>query len=1152
MQQFAHLSLHTEYSVIDSTIRIDQLAEQAEQRGITAIAITDKLNMHAASKFYAGMREKGIKPIFGVDFDIEDENENAGSAIALAQDQEGLRTLRKLLSVAYQNENSFRQLPLDRLLTENKGLIVLSGGTDGLVGRSLLEGKDDEAETLANRFKNAFGDRFFLEISRVGKTSEDLYISKVVPLAEACQIPLVATNDVRFLNQEDFAMHETRYCIANRHRVGDGSHTEKYSNQQYFRSAEEMSGVFADFSDAFKNANEIALRCSAELKPGDYLPQYVTPDERTPEVLLDEISTKNLDEVLEHKREIGVTDINREAYVARLEYELEVIKEMGFAGYFLIVKDIVSWAKANKIPVGPGRGSGSASLVAYLLGITGIDPIEHDLMFERLLNRERVSLPDFDIDFCMNRRDEVLRYVAEVHGEHAVGQIVSFGSLMAKAAIRDVTRVHGKPHSMGTRIVDLIPDRLNITLNEAISEVEALNALIHSDDDVREIVSRALDLEGLVRNLSKHAGGLVIAPSALDEYVPIFKESPQGELITQFDKDDVEKIGLVKFDFLGLKTVTAIALACEAINQQRSELGKDALHPDDIPLDDAEVFEQLRDIHTIGLFQLESHGMRRVLKELQPDSLEDIIALVSLFRPGPLQSGVVDQFVHRKNGEEKVEYLHPLLERVLSKTYGVMVYQEDVMTVARELAGFSLGDSDRLRRAMGKKQESEMLELREQFINGCEQNDVSKSLAGRIYDDMEKFAEYAFNRAHATGYAVIALQTAYLKVHYPTEFMAALLTCDMTNREDVNNLIAEAKRLNLEVVKPNLNKGEWNFKGRDGRVEIGLGMIKGLGLGQAQEILDARQDGDFESIFDLCERAGLYNRSRNLLQALIHSGSLDCLCEESDLRFARATLLANVDVATGMAEQKAKQAEQRFDDLFGEPDESDVEIPEPDVPRITMSEMLSNEEETLGFYVTGHPMSEYRDELKTLCTHQNLSVLQDAKTKSPISIGGIVRNVNVRVARSGNRNAQFALDDEHGSVEINLFGNDYENVKEELKEGTFRIIQCDIQKDRSSDETVIRAKSISPIDRLRVARNAKILIDVSEEARSGFIEKLQETLESFDRGSGCEIIVNYGRGEYAASIALGAAWRVSPTEEVLHDLALAFGDDSVRVSYSAG
>lgn len=1161
MSDFAHLSLHSEYSVTDSIIRIDQLVDAAIERGITAVALTDLSNLFAMLKFNTAARAKGLKPLFGCDVKVVNEDDGYDRLILLAKDNEGISNLFKLISQSYSDRTTAHgMLSSDWIEQRRAGLIVLSGGLEGKIGRLLQAGRIDAARAAAKHFQRVFGDCFYIEITRIGRAQEQHYIAEAVQVADACGIPLVATNDVRFLDREDFIVHETRFCIAHKEMVGDSSHGEIYTDQQFLRSADEMREVFSDLPDAVENAGEIVKRCTVDVNTGVYsMPKYRDTSEEEASLILREQAISGLQKYLDDEWEANHPDRTREEYEERLEYELDVITRMEFCGYFLVVAEILEWTKSQGIAVGPGRGSGPASLVSFALRITAIDPIEHDLMFERLLNPERVSMPDFDIDFCKNRRDEVFAHVTETYGRDAVGQIVTFDTLAAKAVVRDVTRVLGKPYGLGESIVRLIPDMLHITLQEAIDRSGDLRTLMQSDVNAMEVIERARNLEGIVRNIGRHAGGVVISPTRLDDYVPTFTEQAGGEAIVQFDKTDVEEAGLVKFDFLGLKTVTVVDETCKAVNLHRSGNDELPLNPENLPLDDEATFQLLRDDETTAVFQLESPGMRRVLRDLQPDCLEDIIALVALFRPGPINSGVVDQFVARKRGVEHVSYQHPHLKAALEKTHGVMVYQEDVMRVARDLAGFSLREADQLRKAMGKKVEAEIVSLRRQFVTGAQRNSVDAAVAESIYDDMEKFAQYAFNRAHACSYAIVALQTAFLKSHYPAEFLAANLNCVYDDRKSIVSLCEDAQHLGLKIEKPSVNEGHFHFSGSEKNIQFGLGAIKGVGNEQVRRIENGREDGRYLSLFDFCERLGEHRISRKMLESLIHSGALDCVVSaEIGHEQVRANLLANFETAAAAAEQNNKLKQGNATDLFGEVAEDTVGPELVQVAPRTFREILDAELDVLGVALSGHPMDMYRDELSQICTYPSLTSLKPTVTPSnggrdtrygsrADTVAGVVKGIRVVSTSNGDPMGVADLEDGFASVEMTLFGNEYLSEFEKLQEGEIAIVDCIIQKNKRSGDLVLRGRKVNSIEQTRNSKSSWVEIIVDESTQD-VVGRLKRSIQPSQKGR--PIKLNYRKGRYAAEIKLGRGWHITPTEEILASLKQSFGAESVRVRYT--
>jgi len=855
---FVHLRLHTEYSLIDSVVRVDELMAAVAAADMPAVALTDQCNLFAMVKFYRAALEHGVQPIIGVDLLLRETDAKQGPSrlTLLCQDSSGYRNLARLVSRAYlEGQNLTGQPLIDRQWLDagsTAGLIALSGAAHGDVGRALLHARESQAEQALEFWLALFGDRYYIELQRLGAPEEHSYLPAALQLAARRAVAVVATNDVRFLRASDFEAHEARVCIHDGTQLADATRVRRYSPQQYLRSAQEMQALFADIPEALANSVQIARRCSLQLKLGQArLPDYPVPAGGTPNEYLRQQAAQGLETRL---LTLGLTGEGALRYRERLAAELEVICPMGFAGYFLIVADFIRWAREHGVPVGPGRGSGAGSLVAYALRITDIEPLRYDLLFERFLNPERVSMPDFDVDFCMEGRDRVIDYVADKYGHERVSQIITYGTMAAKAVVRDVGRVLGHPYGFVDRIAKLIPFELGITLDDAIAKEQELKRLYREDEDVRSLLDLARSLEGLTRNAGKHAGGVVIAPSVLTDFTPLYRESGGSSVITQFDKDDVEAAGLVKFDFLGLRTLTILDWAMTTVNAERARSGNAPLELSTLPMDDAPSYALLKACRTTAIFQLESRGMKDLIRRLQPDCFEDIVALVALFRPGPLQSGMVDDFINRKHGRNAaaIDYLHPDLKPVLAPTYGVILYQEQVMQIAQVLAGYTLGGADLLRRAMGKKKPEEMAAQRSVFVAGACARGVEERQAAHIFDLMEKFAGYGFNKSHSAAYALLSYQTAYLKTHYAAAFMAAVLSADMDRTDKIVTLIDECANIELTVQPPDINSSCYLFAVADARtIRYGLGAIKGVGRSAADAIVEvpierhmnARSDG---------------------------------------------------------------------------------------------------------------------------------------------------------------------------------------------------------------------------------------------------------------------------------------------------------------------
>ncbi|HBF62751.1 MAG TPA: DNA polymerase III subunit alpha, partial [Gammaproteobacteria bacterium] len=820
--EFVHLHVHSEYSLADGLFKVKDLVGRAAAAGMPAVALTDRNNLFALVKFFEACMGQGVKPIMGAEVLVQETpQDSAERVLLLARDLQGYRNLLALISASYTTTAQRGVLCEQEIFAAKSGLIVLSGGVRGHLWSLLNNGDLAQAEERAKRWQGEFGDAYYLEVTRCGRADEEQNLRHLLTIAASTGIGVVATNDVCFAEADDFEAHETRVCIHEGRTLNDGRRERRYSERQYLRSPQEMAELFQDIPSALTNAVEIAKRCNVEVALGTYyLPDYPIPDQQTPEQYLLQVSSEGLSKRLAAG---GPADQWTAAdYQERLQFELDVINQMGFAGYFLIVMEFIAWAKQNNIPVGPGRGSGGGSLVAYALGITDLDPLQYDLLFERFLNPERVSMPDFDVDFCMEGRDRVIQHVSDMYGVEAVSQIITFGTMAAKAVVRDVARVQGKPYSLADKLSKLIPFEVGMTLTKAMEESQEMADFVAANEEVSEIMDMAYKLEGIVRNVGRHAGGVVIAPSALTDFVPLYTEDSGSGLVSQYDKDDVERAGLVKFDFLGLKTLTIVDWTLELVNQHRQLQGESALEVEDIPIDDPAAFKLLRAAETTGVFQLESRGMKDLIRRLLPDGINDVIALVALFRPGPLQSGAVDDYIDRKHGKAAVAYPHPSLQPVLESTYGVVLYQEQVMQIAQVLAGFSLGQADLLRRAMGKKKAEEMAKVREQFLHGTGEHDIAPKLANEIFDLMEKFAGYAFNKSHSATYALVSVHTAWLKARYPAQFMAANLSADMQNIDRVVVLIEEVRRMQLPLRPPSVNDSDHRFTVKEGAVVYGL------------------------------------------------------------------------------------------------------------------------------------------------------------------------------------------------------------------------------------------------------------------------------------------------------------------------------------------
>ncbi len=1161
--QFVHLHLHTEYSMVDSVVRIGPLMKKVAALGMPAVALTDQSNLFALVKFYRAALAAGIKPVIGVDAWLRnDEQVNQPfRLVLLAQNAGGYANLRRLVSRGYQEGQHLGRPMLERewLTKEScEGLIALSGGRQGDVGRALLAGNEALAERLLELWLERFDDRYYLQLARTGRPGEEECLHASVALAARRQVPVVATNEVCFLEAEDFQAHEVRVCIHQGRTLDDPRRPRDYSPQQYLRSPAEMAELFADLPEALANSVEIARRCTIELELGkNYLPEFPVPRGLTMEQYFRRLARQGLEARLRKILDAEAPDFaeRRRAYDERLETELKVIIQMGFPGYFLIVADFIQWAKENGIPVGPGRGSGAGSLVAYALKITDLDPLEHELLFERFLNPERVSMPDFDIDFCMDRRDEVIDYVADKYDREAVSQIITYGSMAAKAVVRDVGRVLGHPYGFTDRVAKMIPFDLGITLDKALKESEELKQAYANEEEVRELIDMAKRLEGLVRNAGKHAGGVVIAPGRLTDFTPLYCEADGSNLVTQFDKNDVEAVGLVKFDFLGLRTLTIIDWALQTINDRRRAKGGEPLDISAIPVDDPKAFELLKSARTTAVFQLESHGMKDLIARLQPDNFEDITALVALYRPGPLGSGMVDDFIARKHGRAKVEYPHPKLEPILKPTYGVILYQEQVMQIAQVLAGYTLGGADLLRRAMGKKKKEEMAKQGAVFVEGAVARGVEEATAQYIFDLMAKFAGYGFNKSHSAAYALVSYQTLWLKAHYPAAFMAAVLSADMDNTDKVVHLIEECREMGLEVRPPEVNRSQYRFT-VDGeeRIVYGLGAIKGVGEAAIEGIVAARQEGGpFADLFDFCRRIDLRKCNRRVLESLIRAGALD------DLGANRATLMVQLPLALKMAEQHHAQQAAGQNDLFGlaEPQAAPAlgVLPDP-VEEWSDEQRLRGEKETLGFFLTGHPIDGYEEEIRTLVGQRiaALSLPESQRGRGrgrPVTVAGLIVSVSRRNTQRGPM-ASMVLDDKGGRIEVTLFTEALEQYRPLLEVDKVVVVQGLLVHDGYRDELNIHAESLYRFAdyRARELAGLQLVLDASFLQEQGWNgEALRDQLRDLLfpwRGGGVEFSVRYCRPDAAVEIRLGDGWRLHPSDELVNGLRQRFGAAALR------
>ncbi|OTG66448.1 DNA polymerase III subunit alpha [Acinetobacter silvestris] len=1144
--QFVHLGIHTEFSITESIVRIPDLIKAAASDEMPALAITDLSNLHAAVKFYKKCLDKGIKPIFGSVLRLNDAEHRV---TVLAMTNSGWRGLTEVVSRGFieGQQLSIPCIQKDWILEQSQDLMVLLG-LHSDVGKMLCSSYPEKAEPLLEEWIAKFGNRVYLALTRTNRPQEELFIQEAIKLATKYNIGVVAHNDVHFVRPEDFEAHEARVCIADGYVLGDDRRPKHYSTEQYFKTAEEMVELFSDIPSAIENTIQIAKRCTVSLRLGfNDLPDYPVPEGHTIDTFFAYVSQQGLEERLNflypvEKRDEDWPEI-RKVYDDRLAYEIGTILDMGFPGYFLIVMDFIQWSKSNGVPVGPGRGSGAGSLVAYSLKITDLDPLRYDLLFERFLNPERVSMPDFDIDFCIAGRDKVIDYVARHYGRDAVSQIATFGTMAAKGAIRDVARVLGKSYGLADRISKMIPTKpLGVDLMGAIEIEPQLKDIVTNPsnpdhDDAAEIWEMALKLEGITRNTGKHAGGVVIAPTKITDYSAVMCDADGSNRVAQFDKDDVESAGLVKFDFLGLRNLTVIEDAVQNINKRiKSEIPLDIAH---IILDDPKAYQIFAAANTTAVFQFESVGMKKMLKEARPSKFEEIIAFVSLYRPGPMD--LIPDFIHRMHGGD-FEYLHPLLEGVLEPTYGIMVYQEQVMQAAQYCAGYTLGGADMLRRAMGKKKPEEMVKQRQIFIEGAAKKDIDEATANHIFDYMEKFAGYGFNKSHAAAYALVAYQTAWLKAYYPAEFLSAVLSSEMQNTDNVVFLIDDCRTNGLEVLPPSVNMSLYQFHASDETTIVyGLGAIKGVGEQAMQSVIDSReQAGPFKDLFDFCHRVDLKKINKRTLEALIRSGAFDCLGID------RASLMLQLPEAVQAADQARSNRESGIMDLFGEVEEVQRKPIKPVKPWADEIR-LKGEKDTLGLYLTGHPIDVYRPELKSF-----VPVRINELTPTRRGVTTVFAGLVVDIANFPNR-MMVTLDDGTARIEVSCNHERFQRYKDVVKIEQVVVIEGEIYEREGFDRPMGRLTKAFTLNEIRQKRANNLRINLKAESISKTLASdLQKIILPYCNVDMCQHIPMQIQLDYAyatAELHFGQQWKVVPLDELLAKLRDYFGKESIHVEY---
>ncbi|WP_305816134.1 DNA polymerase III subunit alpha [Photobacterium leiognathi] len=1155
--RFIHLRVHSDFSMIDGLAKVKPIVKKASDLGMPALAITDFTNLCGLVKFYFAAHDAGMKPIIGADFKVQsaEMGDELFELTILAANNEGYKNLTLLISEAYQRGHVQHLPVIDKewLINHREGLIVLSGGKNGDVGKALLKGNQKMVDSFISFYKTHFPDSYYLELVRTGRADEEAYLHFAVELAEKEDLPVVATNDVRLLTADQFDAHEIRVAIHDGYTLVDPNRPKLYSAQQYLRSEEEMCELFADIPEALQNSVEIAKRCNVTVRLGEYfLPNFPTGDMSIEDFLVMK-SKEGLEERLEFLYpDPEVRAARRPEYDERLDVELQVVNQMGFPGYFLIVMEFIQWSKDNDVPVGPGRGSGAGSLVAYALKITDLDPLEFDLLFERFLNPERVSMPDFDIDFCMDKRDLVIDHVAEMYGRDAVSQIITFGTMAAKAVIRDVGRVLGHPYGFVDRISKLVPAEPGMTLAKAFEAEPQLGQSYDADEEVRDLIDMCRILEGVTRNAGKHAGGVVISPTTITDFAPLYCDAEGNNPVTQFDKNDVETAGLVKFDFLGLRTLTIIDWALGLINPRLIEQGKEPVNIAAIAMDDPKSFAMLQRSESTAVFQLESRGMKDLIKRLQPDCFEDMIALVALFRPGPLQSGMVDNFIDRKHGREAVSYpdekwQHESLKDILDPTYGIILYQEQVMQIAQVLAGYTLGGADMLRRAMGKKKPEEMAKQRAVFEEGAIKNGVDGELAMKIFDLVEKFAGYGFNKSHSAAYALVSYQTLWLKAHYPAEFMAAVMTADMDNTDKIISLVDECHRMNLKLLPPDVNKGLYRFNVDDeGAVVYGIGAVKGVGEGPIENIISARdKGGHFKDLFDFCARIDTKKVNKRVLEKLIKSGAMDRLGPN------RAAMLATLDDAIKAASQHHQAEAFGQTDMFGvltaAPEE--VEHKYANIPESPDKVWLEGERETLGLYLTGHPINAYIPELKHYTTWRLKDAQQTGRDKVA-TVAGLVIAARVMTTKRGTRIGLMTLDDRSGRMEVMLFSDALDRYIDLLEKDKIVVVSGQVSFDDFNGGLRMSAREVLDISEAREKHLRGLAISVTEQQiDEQFFARFSQVLEPHRAGT-VPVNVYYQRSNARAKLTLGTEWRITPADQLISDLKTLLGDKQVELEFN--
>ncbi len=1110
--EFVHLHCHSEYSVKNSLIRIPKLIDRAKELGMSAVALTDVGNLFAAVKFYQKAKSSGIKPIFGAELTIKDDTQDY-SVLLLCQNRQGYLNLSELISLSYLKGQSIEGVVItqEQLVKYHEGLIMIATAIRSNIARDLISNKVPEARDKAKFWLSIFADRFYLGVQRTGRIHDEKHLHLCVELGTELDIPLVATNDVEFLVSDDYQAHEARICISQGLLLDDTRREKHYSDEQYLKSADQMGKLFADLPQLLTNSVEISKRCNLhfELYQKNYLPVFPIPDDLTIAQFFSKESEAGLDKRLE-----GVK-VDRKVYDDRLAFEISVIIQMDFPGYFLIVADFIKWSKDNGIPVGPGRGSGAGSLVAYALGITNVDPIKHELLFERFLNPERVSMPDFDVDFCTDRRDEVIAYVSKKYGAEKVSQIITYGKMAAKGVVRDVGRVLGHPYGFSDRISKSIPNDLKMTLDLALVESEELKQRYDAEESVGTLIDLSLELEGLVRNVGTHAGGVLIAPSKISDFCPIYKGPDQSDgVVSQFDMKDVEALGLVKFDFLGLSNLTVIDKTVKLIHAK--SLSDEPIDIDTLSLDDKAVYKLLQRCDTTGIFQLESDGMRGYLKKLQADSFEDIVAMLALYRPGPLDSGMVDNYINVKHGADP-EYPHPMLEEILKPTNGVFLYQEQVMKSAQVMAGYSLGGADLLRRAMGKKIAEEMDAQRDVFVKGAAKKKINKQKANEIFDLIDKFSGYGFNKSHSVAYAYISFQTAWLKAHYPAAFMASVLSDKMDDTDKIAFTVNEVQNMGLAVNGPNVCESDYEFSIQDDKTIIyGLGAIKGVGKALVQALVEERNSaGEYQDFFDFCMRIEKKSLNKRAIEALIYSGAFDVFGVD------RASLFETYPKALKQAEQKQNDQSSGQSTLFGNLKEhTEYEPSYVSCPSFPFKKRLQLEKSVMGYYFYDHPTDEYKNDISKI----EATLPQDMifRNNKDVRVLALISELRYITTKNGDQMANVVLEDGARKINAVIFPRTLNTVSERLIVNEIVVVSGKVKKNKNfGDDYQVIIDGIDTFDSF--FKSVDIKLNVQHQTLLGQLSNIL-----YEHHGRCPVKLIYQDDNLEGELSLPKDYFVSP------------------------